>query len=233
MRIFGSDIVNQGSPEWFELRRGLPTASGMDRILTPSGKPSAQAEGYMAELAADVAELSPTWFTERMNKPPNEAMRRGTETEPQTRSHFEFEKDCSVIQVGGCLSDCGRYWVSPDGLCVSDSGALCAGLELKSPLLKTHAGYLLKGILPADYRPQCHDQLLITGLPVVYFVSHAPGLEVLIVEVRPDEYTEKLREAKEDFWVRYMEVLARLHLRERFDQQRSATLAHYPDTEVI
>ena len=33
----------QGTPDWFEARRGIPTASRFDMILTPkTGKPSAQ-----------------------------------------------------------------------------------------------------------------------------------------------------------------------------------------------
>lgn len=230
MRIFPAEQVNQGSPDWHELRRGIPTASNFDRIITPTGKPSAQAEDYAAELAADVAHLSPTWYTERGNKPPNQAMQNGIAVEPEARKFFEMERECQVIQVGGILSECGRFWCSPDGLVIGDGGSLCAGLELKAPLLKTQAAYVLKDELPREYVPQVHGALVVTSgtLALWHFLSYASGLPPLLVDVRPNEYTDRLRAALEGFWKLYMGVLDKLHLRQRFDQQRQSILAHFP-----
>ena len=44
----------QYSPEWWNVRRGIPTASEFDRILTPAtGKPSKSADGYACQLIGE------------------------------------------------------------------------------------------------------------------------------------------------------------------------------------
>ena len=43
----------QGSREWVEARLGIPTASAFKRIVTSTGKLSAQRERYQAELLAE------------------------------------------------------------------------------------------------------------------------------------------------------------------------------------
>jgi hypothetical protein len=184
----------QYTPEWYEARRGIPTASSFDRIITPTGKYSAGARGYICELIADTVNQSPNFFSETGRRPMNHAMQVGADTEPEARRWYAFERDVQVKQVGFVLSDCGRYGCSPDGL-VGDDGLL----ELKCPAGKAQVEYLLAGGLPADYRPQVHGQLLVTGRKWVDFVSYADYLPTLIVRVVPDEYTDKLRAALDQF----------------------------------
>jgi hypothetical protein len=42
----------QGSDEWLQSRLGKPTASNFGKLITPTGKPSASADGYINELIA-------------------------------------------------------------------------------------------------------------------------------------------------------------------------------------
>lgn len=186
----------QYTPEWWQVRRGVPTCSEFDRILTPGGKPSGQQVKYIAKLIGDTICLNPNFFTER---PMSRAIANGIDMEPEARRWYEFERDVKVRQVGFCLSDCGRFGGSPDGL-VGDDG----GLELKCPLAETQVGYLLDGaVLPAEYRPQVHGLLLVSGRPWWDFVSYAPGCPPLLVRVTPDEYTKLLREELMRFLDRY------------------------------
>lgn len=237
MRVFThtkeGEYVNQGSPWWWSLRRGVPTSSGFDRIITPKKmKPSEQAMSYALELAADVSNQQPNWFTERMGKPPNKAVSDGIAREAESRRWFEMERDCSVVQVAFVLHDSGLYGASPDGLIVADSGALAGTLELKNPMRETQAGYLLEpDTLPSAYRPQCHGHLLVTGLPRCSFLSYCPDLPGMIVEVGADEFTVALKEALEHFTVTYLSVLDKLRLRNRFNALRSSILAHFPEGE--
>jgi hypothetical protein len=232
MRIFPASLVNQGSDLWWELRRGIPTSSSFDRILTPkTEKPSASQEKYIAELAGDVANLNPNWFTERMNRPPNPAVEEGIRREAESRRWLEFDRDCTVQQVGFCLHDNGLWGCSPDGLLITDTGALDATLELKNPQLETQAQYILdgNGQVPSEYRCQCHGHLIVTGLSTCVFLSFCPGLDPVMQEVHADKFTDKLREALDGFTKKYLDALTRLKLLARWEQQRKSILDHLPE----
>lgn len=184
----------QYSDEWWEARRGIPTASSFDRIITPSGKLSAQADDYINELIGERVCLTPKFFTDR---PQSRAMANGTDCEPQARSWYELEH-ADVQRVGFIMTDDGRFGCSPDGL-VGANGLL----ELKCPMLKTQVKYLRAGGLPPEYKPQVHGQLVVTGREWVDFVSYAPGLEKLLVRVTPDAYTREVKVALEVFYENY------------------------------
>lgn len=187
----------QYTAEWFTLRRGVPTASAFDKIITPkTGKLAAAHEGYVCELIADLCRLD--YPGERAATP---AMRNGTLTEPEARRFYEMERD--VEQVGICFSDDGRFACSPDGL-VGDDGLL----ELKCPEPKTHVGYLLANDLPTEYVAQVHGQLIVTGRKWVDFMSYCPGFRPLLVRVEPCEFTDKLRDVLEEFWPRLQRAKA-------------------------
>jgi hypothetical protein len=197
----------QLSPEWWEARMGIPTSSRMSRIITPkTGKLSAACDDLIDELIAEKLDPHPGAMTE---KPMNAAMRHGVDTEPEARRFYAMHTGADVRQVGFCLSDCGRYGSSPDGL-IGEDGVL----EMKIPLLKTHVGYLRKNELPAEYAPQVHTHLLVTGRAYCDFMSYA-GLTVdpLIVRVTPNEYTRNLRIALEVFLERYQAAIDKLMAR--------------------
>jgi hypothetical protein len=192
----------QYSPEWWDARCGVPTASEFSRIVTPAkGDYSKGAEGYIAEL---IAEQADPHYGE-VETYVSAAMRNGTMMEPEARRFYEFERGADVEEVGFCLTDDGRFGCSPDGL-VGDDG----GLELKSPEHKTHVKYLLSGEVPTEYKPQVHAQLIITGREWCDFMSYARGLPPLLVRVEPDDYTAKVRAAMDTFWGEYQEALGKI-----------------------
>lgn len=197
----------QYSPDWWELRRGIPTASSFDKIITPGGKPSTQAEGLIDELVGDLVDMRPNAFSERgrMGTPEMEA---GRAAEPQARSWYALQRNMDVQEVGFCLHDSGLYGCSPDGL-VGEEG----GLELKCPLPKTHAGYVRRGGLPLDYKPQVHGSLVVTGRKWWDFMSYMPGLPPHLVRIEPDDYTKALADALAAFLAKYSEALAKFGLK--------------------
>jgi hypothetical protein len=206
-------MMAQYSPQWWQVRAGIPTASAADRIITPTGKPSAQAKKYALELIADRCQLTPNFFTDR---PVTRDMANGTNMEPEARKWYRFEREVAETQmVGFCVTEDGRFGCSPDAL-VDEGGCL----ELKCPKVTTHLEYLDEGVLPAEYRPQVHMHLIVTGRKWCDFVSYAPtkGAQMgFIVRVLPDEYTAKLRVALEDFYSLYQETIKRVapHLLEK------------------
>lgn len=201
------DIV-QLSPAWWDVRRGVPTASEFDRIVMPStGRRSKSVAGYIGELMwATTPAYKPEGMTE---KPMNPAMRHGVECEPEAREFYEHHTGRAVRLCGFCTTDDGRFGMSPDGLVFGERGAL----ELKCPQPETHKAYLLKGKLPTQYRCQVHGQLVVGegALDYVDFLSYCRGHDPLLVRVEPDEFTATLKAALEEFWGEYTAALGALY----------------------
>jgi hypothetical protein len=175
----------QGSDEWLQSRLGKPTASNFGKLITPTGKPSASADGYINELIAQriTGEL-PEFYT-------NSAMERGNELEPAAKALYEFTYGVEVVEAGLCLHDEFDCGASPDGL-VGDDG----GLEIKCPLPHNHIAYLRSGDVTTKYIPQIQGCLWITGREWWDFLSYHPAMEDLIVRVYRDEaYIKKLADA--------------------------------------
>jgi len=181
MRV--SDAI-QGSDEWLESRLGRPTASNFGRLITPTGKASTSAQGYIDELVAQrITGEIPEFFK-------SAAMERGNELEPAAKALYEFTNDVEVKEVGLCLHDRYECGASPDGL-INQNG----GLEIKCPLPHTHVSYLRDGGIPAKYIPQVQGCLWITEREWWDFMSYHPSMEDLIVRVyRDNAYITKLAE---------------------------------------
>ena len=179
--------VAQGSPEWFEARRGIPTASAFGKIITPArGELSAQSVGYIAEL---IAETTEDYNPEEQCR--SYWMERGREIEPEARDWYAFRYNVEIEEVGIILNHGAGY--SPDGLI--GKGAV----EFKCPKPSTHVKWLLKGGLPDEHKPQVHGGLYIGDLDWIDFVSYCPGFRKLVVRVTPDKYTQNVAAALRQF----------------------------------
>lgn len=198
----------QKSDLWWASRKGIPTASQFDRIIQPKKMlPSASQEELIYELVAErMSNRAPGPADEYVS----EAMREGIRNEPHARRWYEAFTDLEVRKVGFCLSDCGRWGASPDGLLYSDADTMAGCAELKCPQMKAQARYLLQGELPSEYKCQVHGELLVTGLPFVDFVSYCPGMETFHIRVEPDAFTAKLAECLELFWGKYVTALRKV-----------------------
>lgn len=198
--------MKQGSEEWRRARMGIPTASAFDRILTPGGKPSKSAEGYMYELLGELMMGRPS-----DNSPKSSWMNRGTTLEEAARNWYEFQMDVAVEMVGFCTTDDGTIGASPDGLVGADGN-----LELKCPKPETHVRYLLfpdRGVAE-NYSVQAQGQLYVTGRKWCDVVSFHPELPRVIVRVERDEaYIALLDEALKAFCVELASGKAELERR--------------------
>jgi predicted phage-related endonuclease len=166
----------QRSPEWYAARLGVPSASNFDKIVTSKGECSKQWRKYLYQLAGEKA----CGIAEESYQ--SAAMTRGAEMEAEAKMFYELSTSQTVQEVGFCLSDCGRYGASPDGL-VGEDGLI----EIKCPTLSVHVEYLLGKKIPTDYVQQTQGQLLVTGREWIDFISYYPGVRPLIVRVRRDE----------------------------------------------
>lgn len=154
----------QGTEEWLAARCGIPTATGISNIVTPTGKKSGSYLPYLAELIAESIEGLKENYK-------SEDMARGNELEPFARAAYEFETGNAVVQVGGVYLNADKdLMISPDGLIPN----LRKGLEIKCPQMKTHIKYLLQGGVPQEYLIQVQSALWVTGYETWDFVSYCP-----------------------------------------------------------
>lgn len=160
---------SQRSPEWFEARWGVATASRFADIIakTRSGY-AASRKNYLAEL-----------LIERLTPPPTEdngwknaAMEFGIANEPVARLAYELETGNTVKEAFFEKHPVLKAGASPDGY-VNDDGLL----EIKVPNLATHLETLKNREVPKNYYTQVQGQLWITGKKWCDFVSYTPYLE--------------------------------------------------------
>lgn len=203
VHIFEGPNGGQLSPEWWEARRGKPSSSEFNRIMTPAQrKLSEGSEKYINELIADRICQLPNYFT-ALGRPVSKAMQDGIDNEPDGRRWYEQEASVDVLQVGGCETDDGRFWCSPDGLVGEDGG-----LELKCPQLDTHVAYCRNpDLLLDEYKCQVHGALIITGRKwwdLVSYNTGVPPMPGVVIRVVPDDFTRDLHVRLEQFWARYV-----------------------------
>lgn len=197
-----ADKVEQGSEEWFQLRKGRATASEFSKILTPTGKISKSSQGYIQKLTRECVCDDPMEFAG------NKFTDWGNDTENEAREVFAQIMGMTVGEVGFVgRADGAPIGCSPDGLIYCDKGnpdvMYSGGLEIKCPQVDKHVDYLLAGELPSAYKLQVHGSMAVTGLPYWYFMSYFPGLKPLIIKVDRDDFTTKVTDALNEFVIDY------------------------------
>lgn len=218
------EIINceQGTAEWFDARKGIPTASEFSTVLAegregllPAAimdamvKSGCTAEQLAAAVkAARARGASPsqarlkylrTLAGEIIRGTPEDegysspAMERGKTMEEEARDFYAFTRGVDPIQVGFVRN--GRAGASPDSF-IGDDG----GLEIKTALAHIQIERLQKNELPSEHKAQVHGNLWITDRKWWDFVSYSPALPPLIIRVeRDEEYIAQLAKAVEAF----------------------------------
>lgn len=162
------DTIEQGSADWLALRLGKVTASKVKDVLTKGrgDTTSKTAETYMMELIAEkLTGQSKTFFE-------NDAIRWGTETEPQARSMYIVKNNFVDVREVAFIEYDEFIGVSPDGL-IGDDGML----EIKCPTTTTQIKRALSDDYSADYKAQIQMQLWIAEREWCDFVSFDPRLD--------------------------------------------------------
>lgn len=165
----------QGSPEWFKARMGLPTASEFDAIMT-TGKGKAPSETrltYLRKLAGEILTGDP------MQVATSRDLERGKLFEDEARNFYSFEHDAEPQRVGFITN--GNKGCSPDSL-IGDDG----GLEIKVALPHIQIKRLQLNELPDEHRAQVQGGIWICEREWWDFVSYCPKLPLLVVRVPRD-----------------------------------------------
>lgn len=185
------DIINceQGSPEWFQARAGVVTASEFQTLLMKgkSGGESRTRKTYMRKLAGEIITGEPAEsFT-------NAHMERGKVMEAEARDLYAFMSDCDPLQVGFIKS--GRKGASPDSLIGNDGG-----LEIKTRLPHLQIELLEKGDVPSEHIAQIQGGMWIAEREYWDFVSYWQKLPLFVKRVYRDEaYIKTLAAAVDQF----------------------------------
>jgi exodeoxyribonuclease (lambda-induced) len=194
----------QGSDEWFALRRGIPTGSSLNRIITAKGlKPSSQQEKYIDELVAE-------WFTGESSEGFDAAFAsRGTAMEAEARKWYTFHSGLEVEQVGFISTLNGMFGVSPDGL------VGLGGLEIKCPSAKVHVGNLRdEDDFVMQHRLQVQGNLWASEREWFDLVSYNPVMPPGLVRVGRDEKViEAIKDAVEGFVDRLLDAREAISIR--------------------
>jgi len=185
--------IEQGSPEWFEIRKGKLTASHAQAI----GNCGKGLDTYIVEM---MAEFYSSGEKEQFS---NKHTERGEELEPIARDIYQLETGNDVVEVGfveynefvGC---------SPDGLIGEDGG-----IEIKAIDDVGYFKYLLNGESEIDtkYLWQVQMNLLITGRKWWDFVAYNPNYKktMCIFRITPDK--EKFEALKKGFKIGEAKIL--------------------------
>lgn len=176
--------IEQGSDEWFELRKGKLTGSHATAI----GANGAGLITYAKEIISELVGIDKEYYI-------NSDIERGNELEPLAITSYEFTKGVEVVPVGFVENE--KYkgvGVSPDGL-VGDDG----GIEIKARNDIKHLSLILGETKEIPFN-QIQMNLLITERKWWDFISYNPNFEksMFVHRVYPDEkYFEKLKKGFE------------------------------------
>jgi exodeoxyribonuclease (lambda-induced) len=176
--------IEQGTPEWHEIKYGKFSASVADNLLM--GENTA---GYNSLISRIVEER----FTGRKTDGKsfsNGYMERGIEMEEEAVEYYEALHLCSTQKIGVIEVD---DWVvvSPDRL-IGDDGLL----QIKCPIFNTQVGYLKSGKVPNNYFKQMQFELWASQRDYNVFFSYHPDLPPLEVVVEPDKKVFELIESR-------------------------------------
>lgn len=167
----------QGSPEWFSARAGIPTASEFDTVLAQgrNGGPSKTRRDYMYKLLGErlTGEPEPDRYT-------NAHMERGKVMEAEARNHYSLLQDVDPTLVGFVRN--GRVGASPDSL-ICTNGLL----EIKTKLPRLLLDVLMSDEVPSEHVAQIQGQIWVCEREWCDFVAYWPKLKPFIKRVYRDE----------------------------------------------
>jgi hypothetical protein len=162
----------QSTPEWYEARLGIPTASRFKDVLAKGeGKTRKR---YMLDLAGERLTGEPCeGFT-------NAHMERGKAMEDEARDLYMFMTDTECKCVGFIRN--GDKGASPDSL-IGENGML----EIKTKLPALQIECILADKLPSEHVAQVQGALWVAEREWLDFVSYWPKLPLFVKRIHRDE----------------------------------------------
>jgi len=194
----------QGSPEWFSARSGIPTASEFHTVMAKGkgGGESLTRKTYLLKLAGEIVTGEP------MESFTNAHMERGKAMEDEARDLYSFMTDSDPLRVGFVTN--GKAGASPDSL-IGDRG----GLEIKTKLPHLLIDLLLKGEMPPEHKAQVQGCMWIAEREWWDFAAYWPKLPLFTKRIiRDDTYIRTIADAVDQFNDELDATVARLRAME-------------------
>lgn len=185
--------VEQNSPEWHNLRRGMLTASTIGQLITPATLRVASNDKSRALTWQLVAERIAGWTDPTYQ---SDDMWRGSMDEPLVRDLYA-EHHAPVTEMGFMVREVDNWKLgySPDGL-VGNDGLI----EVKSRRPKKHVQTVLSDEPPSENVAQIQAGLFVSGRQWCDYVSFCSGMHLWVTRVYPDpEWQEAIKQAAEAF----------------------------------
>jgi hypothetical protein len=192
--------MEQGSPDWFAARAGLPTASEFATVLAKgkNGEESKTRKTYMLKLAGEILTGEP------MENYTNAHMERGKVMEEEARDGYAFIKNCDPLRVGFIRN--GDKGCSPDSL-IGDAGML----EIKTALPHILIEKLLRDEFPPEHKAQCQGALWVAEREWIDIAVYWPKLPLFVKRAtRDDGYIANLAGAVAKFNEELAETVERI-----------------------
>lgn len=194
---------DQNSPEWFQARMGIPTASMFGTVMAKGkdGGASATRKNYLFKLAGEIISGEP------MENYQNANMERGHEMEKEARSWFAFLSDSPLERVGFIRN--GQKGCSPDSLIGADGM-----VEFKSNQPHIIIDLILKDQFPPEHMAQCMGALWIAEREWIDLCCYWPSMPKFVQRLHRDEaYIAKLSAAIDAFNDELQEIVSRIRAR--------------------
>lgn len=194
MRIIDCE---QGEPEWFSARLGVPTASMFHAILAKGEGKTRRA--YLYRLAGEIITGEPA---ETFCSP---QMERGKTMEEEARDAYSFMTDFEPQRVGFIVN--GAKGCSPDSLINSDGI-----LEIKTKRADILIETIIKGSFPSEHKAQCQGALWVAEREWVDLAAYWPRMPLFVARATRDEpYIKALATAVDEFNAELHQVVERIH----------------------
>ena len=190
----------QRSPQWFEARRGLVTASEFATVLAKgrNGAESKTRRTYLLKLAGEIITGQP------MESYTNAHMERGQEMEVEARNMYAWNCDAEPQLVGFIRN--GSVGASPDAL-LGENGLL----ELKTKLPHLLIDLILKDDFPPEHRAQCQGQLWVAEREWIDLACYWPSLPLFVKRAqRDDDYIKMLAAEVDRFSAELAEMVEKV-----------------------
>jgi len=184
MEVF---TMPQRSEEWFNIRKGVFTASESGLWVSKEKRTKKDEGAAYSAICEKLAQKSGAEMPPRAR--PTWEMKRGVELEDDARKQYEEETGRSVEEVGFVLHANKYIGASPDGFIEERKGLV----EIKVPSPKTHVKYLLNKQLFIDYcNIQAHHQMAASGTGYCDIYAYCPCLPSILIRIERDAFTEDL-----------------------------------------
>jgi YqaJ-like recombinase protein len=171
--------IEQGTPEWYLARCGVPTASEFKKVKAKGedGSDSKTRADYLWQLVDEALYGKPIIDTYQ-----NEYMLNGKAKEAEARSIYALERDIEPEIVGFIKNQSIHAGYSPDSLLGKDGT-----LEIKVMLPKLWSMYWVKGGYPVQFKPQIQGGLLVSGRAFCDLMIYWPERKPYIIRIERDE----------------------------------------------